>query len=493
METIVTGAFKVRVSSSEIVSEGKVIKIRPRTFELLLMLMRAEGRLVSKSKILEQIWDDVGVDDQVIFQSVKEIRKVFARSDVIKNVPRKGYSWSLPVEYQIENRKKKRHYFTVASGAVAFLLLLSLVAFWVALRDEPQVATGSILVLPVTNTLTDTDHRWVRYGVMDQLIQRLPLSQSYGVYQAVDVLDVLKRAEVSPERFDAAEIERIFAVTGATLVVEITLAGFPREYQLLYTLHRRQGIEKGVLLVSRIDEALDQLAHKVGEKLGRSYKIASSDYKSAFANEMLATGLELMQLDDFASAEKFLNAVIETEPDNLVAKRLLIKTLVEQKKYDRAIVVLAAAKRLAAQKNDDLELVRLGFWSGVNELQKGNLEMALDFLTPTLGLAEMQQDWLLIAYTAEMIGHAHSMAKDYATALDFYSASIKNHRVIQCPYGQAHGLLNVAQATAAMGDYDQAIEHTRAAMDLIAERDLRSLKEPAAKMLKTIEGSTIGL
>ncbi|PHS18491.1 MAG: hypothetical protein COA86_07280 [Kangiella sp.] len=40
------------------------------------MLIEANGAVVDKRTILSQVWDGVLIDDQVIFQSIKELMKV---------------------------------------------------------------------------------------------------------------------------------------------------------------------------------------------------------------------------------------------------------------------------------------------------------------------------------------------------------------------------------------------------------------------------------
>ena len=85
--------YEVYPVSGKVFFEGKSLKIRPKTLQLLVLLLEAQNEIVTKKAILEQVWDDVLVDDQVIFQSIKELRKLFSGLDVIKTLPRKGYTW----------------------------------------------------------------------------------------------------------------------------------------------------------------------------------------------------------------------------------------------------------------------------------------------------------------------------------------------------------------------------------------------------------------
>ncbi|TMP76932.1 hypothetical protein CWC05_21090, partial [Pseudoalteromonas ruthenica] len=75
---------------------GSKIILRPKTFELLVLLAKAPGKVISKAQILESVWPDSVVEEQVIFQSINEIRKEFDSSEIIKTFPKKGYAWSCP-------------------------------------------------------------------------------------------------------------------------------------------------------------------------------------------------------------------------------------------------------------------------------------------------------------------------------------------------------------------------------------------------------------
>ncbi len=52
-----------------------VINVRPKTFALLVILLQHPREVLSKAFLLETIWDDVAVGEQVLFQSIAEIRK----------------------------------------------------------------------------------------------------------------------------------------------------------------------------------------------------------------------------------------------------------------------------------------------------------------------------------------------------------------------------------------------------------------------------------
>ena len=79
-------------------ADGAETTLRPKTLELLLLLTRQAGRLVSRAEILDTIWAGVNVTDDSITQCVGEIRRALGEEAArLKTVPRRGYLLEGPV------------------------------------------------------------------------------------------------------------------------------------------------------------------------------------------------------------------------------------------------------------------------------------------------------------------------------------------------------------------------------------------------------------
>src|SRR5438270_13458731 len=59
--------------------DGSEIVLRPKTFNLLNFLVENPGRLVSKEELFAAIWSGLAVTDDVLVQSISELRR--ARSE----------------------------------------------------------------------------------------------------------------------------------------------------------------------------------------------------------------------------------------------------------------------------------------------------------------------------------------------------------------------------------------------------------------------------
>jgi adenylate cyclase len=69
------------------------IEIRPKTFEVLKLLVENAGRLVSKDEIVAAVWPGVFVTDDSVVQCVKELRRALGPDGerLVRTVPRRGY------------------------------------------------------------------------------------------------------------------------------------------------------------------------------------------------------------------------------------------------------------------------------------------------------------------------------------------------------------------------------------------------------------------
>ena len=56
--------------------DGKEQHVRNKTFQVLLYLIEHRQRLITKSELIESIWQDTAVTDNALVQSLAEIRKV---------------------------------------------------------------------------------------------------------------------------------------------------------------------------------------------------------------------------------------------------------------------------------------------------------------------------------------------------------------------------------------------------------------------------------
>ena len=75
------------------------IRLRPRTYDVLVHLVTHAGRVVGKSELMESVWKDVAVTDDSLVQSLMEIRRALGQAEgIVKTVRGRGYLFDTGVE-----------------------------------------------------------------------------------------------------------------------------------------------------------------------------------------------------------------------------------------------------------------------------------------------------------------------------------------------------------------------------------------------------------
>lgn len=80
--------------------DGIVVKLRPKTFEMLRLFAANPGRVLSKQELMEAVWPNVHVGEDSLFQCIRELRTVLGdeRRQIIKLAAGGGYRLTVEVE-----------------------------------------------------------------------------------------------------------------------------------------------------------------------------------------------------------------------------------------------------------------------------------------------------------------------------------------------------------------------------------------------------------
>ena len=81
---------------------GDPVELNGRYFDALALLVREQGKLVSKDRFLDEVWRGVPVTDEALTQCVRTLRRQLgddaARPRFIETVPKHGYRFIAPVD-----------------------------------------------------------------------------------------------------------------------------------------------------------------------------------------------------------------------------------------------------------------------------------------------------------------------------------------------------------------------------------------------------------
>lgn len=79
--------------------DGGAIKLRPKTFDLLIMFVSNPGRVLSKQELIEAVWPNIHVGEDSLFQCIRELRAALGddQRQMVKLVSGRGYLFDIEV------------------------------------------------------------------------------------------------------------------------------------------------------------------------------------------------------------------------------------------------------------------------------------------------------------------------------------------------------------------------------------------------------------
>lgn len=475
--------------------DGERVDIRPKTCQLLILLLKNAGNPVSKQTILSSVWRDSVVDEQVIFQSIKEIRKLFADNIVIKTIPKQGYIWlaevkTFPAKSNNANIRKVAATIAVSIAFIALAVVFSS-QYWEptvqAVKSNVELdVSGSVVILPTENHIPGNDHSWVRLGLMDQIIQRLPSNDKVGVLQTDYVMQVLERARAPLTDIKPYHVPDIFTVSGADLIVTTKLSGSPHDYQLSYAFYRPNSQYKGAIFNRDIQAAIDELSGLIAERIGPSSPYSASQYHADFNNEMLGVAIDLRLENKDEQAIALLKSIVDSDAYNLTARRLLVESYLETSSIDKANKQLAAAIPLAREQADMQELTRLLYFQSIYSIMNGTPELAAYTIAEGLDVALEDKDWLFLAYLTELQATIAMHSNDFLNAETLIKEAKGYHQVLKCPLGETQSWIFLSEIAKRQNNTEKRALALKKAMDIATKRHLTAKISELESLINSI-------
>jgi DNA-binding winged helix-turn-helix (wHTH) protein/tetratricopeptide (TPR) repeat protein/TolB-like protein len=194
------GRFVMEPESGRLLAGEQVVPLPPRPFETLLYLARNPGRVVTKAELMERLWPDTFVTDDVLVQCVVDIRRALGdharEPQFVRTVPRRGYEFVAAVGQEPAGPasavpaapsppRAPRLAWRRWHAAAAAALLVAGGGLWLSLRGDgdggPALAMepGSLVVMPMSVDEPSEESAWLRHGLPEMI--RGQLGQTPGV------------------------------------------------------------------------------------------------------------------------------------------------------------------------------------------------------------------------------------------------------------------------------------------------------------------------
>src|SRR5580765_4581743 len=95
------GKFRCDPREHLLLCEGKPVSLSPKSFEILVVLIQSNGRLLTKNELMQLVWPDSFVEEANLTVNISALRRALGETQAgqqyIETVPKRGYRFIAPV------------------------------------------------------------------------------------------------------------------------------------------------------------------------------------------------------------------------------------------------------------------------------------------------------------------------------------------------------------------------------------------------------------
>lgn len=334
------GALKVRPSVREIEYGRKTQQIQPRIMQVLIVLARTRGEVVSRDDLIRLCWGLDSLSDDALNRVTSKLRQLLREigSDAqIETIPRVGYRLTAPtVSNALSSRKTpwaileqalsrgpmRKFGAPIALAVLAGVIVLS--AIQLSSGDGAEAASGntarynSIAVLPFDDLSKDGDLAYLAAGAAEEFRNALA--------NGSERLRVSARASSNSAPVDDMTLEEIADVLNVDLLLEGAIADINQRTRLSLSL---VDPETGLSIWDRAfdfsADNLDEIRPIVVSDVFEAINLRPADQPTPTAEPVISSAASenflkanyFLSRGDTASLERARDlylAVIESEP-----------------------------------------------------------------------------------------------------------------------------------------------------------------------------------
>ncbi|MDJ0751482.1 MAG: winged helix-turn-helix domain-containing protein [Woeseiaceae bacterium] len=192
LEDFRIGEHVVRPSRGLVEGPQGFVRIKPKSMAVLCKLATHPERVVSRNDVLDAIWPNGDVSDDVLTHAIVELRKAFGDSAkdsrIIETIPRKGVRLIPKIEPIIEQhreppRSRSRRRAIIAAAPAVVILVIAMAWSFVetdrgsndlfGIQAAEHEDMKAIAVLPFVDMSPSGDKEFIADGLTEELINRL--------------------------------------------------------------------------------------------------------------------------------------------------------------------------------------------------------------------------------------------------------------------------------------------------------------------------------
>ncbi len=398
------GPFRVDPAKETVLKAGVAVPLTPKTFQILLVLVRHGQEIVTKDDLMKTVWPDTFVEEANLSRNIFMLRKALGETAqdhrYIVTVPGRGYRLTENVhllpgqEFSIAAATHSRVQIDVKETrpwkwiTLAAVLVLALAAgLWRVLSHRRAVlsAKDTVVLADFANSTSDAMFdETLRQGLAIQLRQSpyLSLISDQRISHTLHLMGQRADARLTPE-LARGVCER----TGSTAILEGSIT--PLGSQYVITLQARSCRTGEVLdqeqaqaarkedVLSALGQIASRFRNRVGESLTtiqeHNMPLAEATTPSLEALEAYSAGWKLHTSNGAMAALPLLKRAVEIDPNFALAQATLGREYADLDESDLSAEHATRAWQLRDHASDREKFYITATYEG---LATGNLERA---------------------------------------------------------------------------------------------------------------------
>jgi DNA-binding winged helix-turn-helix (wHTH) protein/predicted Zn-dependent protease len=349
------GPFRVDPEKEILLRAGEPVPLTPKTFQILLVLVRHGRELVTKENLMRAVWPDTFVEEGNLSRNIFMLRKALGESPqehrYVLTVPGRGYRFAQSVRLVSEQDLEiaTANHSTIQSQVrrpglwpwviLAGTLALAASSLWFfSHRKTLLTNTDTIVLADFGNSTGDPIFDGtLRRGLAVQLEQSpfLSLLSDDRVQQVLRLMDMPSDAPLTP-----ALAREVCERTGSVAMLEGSISRLGSQYVLgLRARNCRTGeiLDDELVQAARKEDTLDALSQlatrlrgRVGESLStlerRDVPLAEATTRSLDALKAYSIGHKVLSSNGSAAALPHFLRATEMDPQFAMAYAYLGRT-----------------------------------------------------------------------------------------------------------------------------------------------------------------------
>jgi DNA-binding winged helix-turn-helix (wHTH) protein/tetratricopeptide (TPR) repeat protein len=347
------GPFRVDPEKELLLRGAETVPLTPKTFQILLVLIRHSNEVVTKDDLLKMVWPDTFVEEANLSRNIFLLRKALGETaqdhQYIVTVPGRGYRFAedvrpvagpelsvvaashTKVQVQVS---ESRPLGWIAAGVV-LLIVVAVGSYRLFFHPSPRLSEKDTLVIAdfANSTGDPVFDGTLRQGLSVQLEQSpfLSLVSEERIHETLRLMGQPIDARLTPETG-----REICERTGSAALLSGSIATLGSQYVLgmnAVNCHNGDVLDEEQVQVARKEEvlhALDQIARKFRTRVGESLAsvgqhdtpLAEATTPSLDALKAYSRGWPLVFSDPPAAIPFFARAV-EIDPQFAMAHAAL--------------------------------------------------------------------------------------------------------------------------------------------------------------------------